>query len=337
ADLLGTPKATQHDLSKPSFETPPARDQQPESSNSTIAPMSAAASSAAAGDDDSHAPVQAYAKLEGPDFCYYVRTLEVLLGRHQSADDQEPVDIDLGDSKAVSRRHAKIYYNFMSQSFELQVFGKNGCLVNDEYYSRGMSVPLHHKMVIQIADIEFTFLLPKAAIPPSAAARDMPMGDLAYPLDAAMPGFAPGDPLDADALAARHIGRGLLPPPPPGPHSIDLAAAHHRRPAHHHPHGTPPRLQSQPHPSAQHPPPPPPGSGYPVNAITPQRLNLYSAPDASSRHLHYRPLHSRDSAPYANQSLADATHDARAPPAPLSFGDYSPYSSSHARADQGLA
>ncbi|KAJ2747373.1 hypothetical protein GGI20_000511 [Coemansia sp. BCRC 34301] len=329
ADLVRTPKAPQHDLGKRSFETPPARDHQPESSNSTIAPMSAAASSAAAGDDDSHAPVQAYAKLEGPDFCYYVRTLEVLLGRHQSADDQEPVDIDLGDSKAVSRRHAKIHYNFMSQSFELQVFGKNGCLVDDEYYPRGKSVLLHHKMVIQIADIEFTFLLPKAAITPSAATtHDMPMVDLAYPLGAAMPGFAPGDPLDADALAAR---RGLLPPPPPGPHSIDFAAAHHRLPAHHHSHGTPPRLQSQPHPL---PPPPPSGGGYPVNAITPQRLNLYSAPDASSRHLHYRPLqHPRDSAPYASQSLEDAAHDVRTPPAPLSFGDY--YPSNHQQDSAG--
>ncbi|KAJ2061555.1 hypothetical protein GGH13_006600 [Coemansia sp. S155-1] len=327
-DLLRTPKAAQHDLGKHSFTTPPARDQQPESSNSTIAPMSAVGSAAAAGgDDDSHAPVQAYAKLEGPDFCYYVRTLEVLLGRYQSADDQEPVDIDLGDSKAVSRRHAKIFYNFMSQSFELQVFGKNGCLVDDEYYARGMSVPLHHKMVIQIADIEFTFLLPKAAIPSAAAAtHDLPMGDLAYPLDPAMPGYGPGGPMDADTLAAH----GIL-PPPPGSHRIDLAAAHHRHPAHHRSHGTPPQLQTQPHTSSHHPPPPPPGGGYPVNAITPQRLNLYSAPDASSRHLHYRPLHSRDAGPHASRSSEDATHDARAPPAPLSFGDHSPHSSVHTR------
>ncbi|KAJ2492568.1 hypothetical protein IWW37_001323 [Coemansia sp. RSA 2050] len=281
--------------------------------------MSAAGSAAAAGgDDDSHAPVQAYAKLEGPDFCYYVRTLEVLLGRYQSADDQEQVDIDLGGSKAVSRRHAKIYYNFMSQNFELQVFGKNGCLVNDEYYARGMSVPLHHKMVIQIADIEFTFLLPKAAIPAAAAAtHDLPMNDVAYPLDPAMPGYAPSGPLDADAMAAH----GIL-PPPPGSRPIDLAATHHHRhhPAQHHSHGTPPRLHLQ----SRQPPPPPHGSGYPVNAITPQRLNLYSAPDASSRHLHYRPLHSRDSGPYTNRSPEDATHNARPPPAPLSFGDPTP-------------
>ncbi|KAJ2882064.1 hypothetical protein H4R27_003688 [Coemansia aciculifera] len=332
-DLLRTPKAAQHNLGKHSFTTPPARDQQPESSNSTIAPMSAVGSAAAAGgDDDSHAPVQAYAKLEGPDFCYYVRTLEVLLGRYQSADDQEPVDIDLGDSKAVSRRHAKIFYNFMSQSFELQVFGKNGCLVDDEYYARGMSVPLHHKMVIQIADIEFTFLLPKAAIPSAAAAtHDLPMGDLAYPLDTTMPGYAPSGAMDADALAAH----GIL-PPPPGSHGIDLAAAHHRHPAHHRSHGTPPQLHPQPHTSSHHPPAPP-GGGYPVNAITPQRLNLYSAPDASSRHLHYRPLHSRDSGPHTNRSPEDATHDARAPPAPLSFGEHSPHASAHTRSAKDSA
>ncbi|ORX63802.1 hypothetical protein DL89DRAFT_210801, partial [Linderina pennispora] len=92
--------------------------------------------------DSTQAPVQAYAKLEGPDFCYYVRTLEVTLGRHPTSAHHESVDIDLGDSKAVSRRHAKIFYNFVSQSFELQVFGKNGCLVDDEYFKRGQAVTL---------------------------------------------------------------------------------------------------------------------------------------------------------------------------------------------------
>ncbi|KAJ2134652.1 hypothetical protein IWW49_006426, partial [Coemansia sp. RSA 1797] len=139
-----TPKPVQH-TEKHTAEkhiTPPQGSQM-ESSNSTAAPTAESSMS-----DTS--PVQAYAKLEGPEFCYYVRTLEVSLGRHPSGTDT--VDIDLGDSKAVSRRHAKIHYNFMSQSFELQVFGKNGCLVDDEYQAKGRSVALRHKMVIQIGD-----------------------------------------------------------------------------------------------------------------------------------------------------------------------------------------
>ncbi|KAJ2848980.1 hypothetical protein IWW36_002958 [Coemansia brasiliensis] len=113
---------------------------------------------------ETQAPVQAYAKLEGPGFCYYVRTLDVTLGRSSGAG----VDIALGDSKAVSRRHAKIQYNFLNQSFELQVLGKNGCLVDDQYYARGQGVALRHRMVVQIGDTEFTFLLPRAAMPAPA-------------------------------------------------------------------------------------------------------------------------------------------------------------------------
>ncbi|KAJ2527454.1 hypothetical protein EV175_007544, partial [Coemansia sp. RSA 1933] len=148
----------------------------------------------------------------------------VSLGRHPSAEHHEPIDIDLGNSKAVSRRHAKIHYNFMNQSFELQVFGKNGCLVDDEYYAKGQSVTLRHKMMIQIGDSEFSFLLPKSAVP-SAASFD---------------------------------GSGFV--PPPGVHGA-MGPGH------------------PPFDAAMHPPPPhpqghPQHGAYPVNAITPQRLNL---------------------------------------------------------------
>ncbi|KAJ2707295.1 hypothetical protein FB645_000806 [Coemansia sp. IMI 203386] len=140
---------------------------------------------------DTQAPVQAYAKLEGPDFCYYIRSLEVTLGRHPSSGGPtDKIDIDLGDSKAVSRRHARILYNFMNQSFELQVLGKNGCLVDDEYYARGQNVMLRHRMVIQIGDTEFAFLLPKAAVPAETT-----------PIHAQMPGLV-ADPVASRVLQA---------------------------------------------------------------------------------------------------------------------------------------
>ncbi|KAJ1791154.1 hypothetical protein LPJ67_001937 [Coemansia sp. RSA 1938] len=249
-----TPKPVQH-TEKHTAEkhiTPPQGSQM-ESSNSTAAPTAESSMS-----DTS--PVQAYAKLEGPEFCYYVRTLEVSLGRHPSGTDT--VDIDLGDSKAVSRRHAKIHYNFMSQSFELQVFGKNGCLVDDEYQAKGRSVALRHKMVIQIGDTEFTFLLPKAAT--------------------------------ANAPKAE---------------ASDVAPAHYAQYA------------------------PQPHGAYPVNAITPQRLNLY--PPRRSPHgpgvgpslgqtAHGSPgfsgqqgygAHARFS---PDRRAVGREHEA---PAPLSFGD----------------
>ncbi|KAJ1920051.1 hypothetical protein H4219_001580 [Mycoemilia scoparia] len=94
-------------------------------------------------DDDPQQQVQAYAKLEGPQLCYYMRTLSVILGRTTASN--EDIDIDLGQSKGISRKHARIFYNFMHQGFELQVFGKNGCFVDDVYVEKGITVSLHHK------------------------------------------------------------------------------------------------------------------------------------------------------------------------------------------------
>lgn len=57
--------------------------------------------------------VQAYAKLSGATWTYYVRTLKVVIGRQasDSSSDDEEVQIDLGPSKVVSRKHATIRYN----------------------------------------------------------------------------------------------------------------------------------------------------------------------------------------------------------------------------------
>lgn len=87
--------------------------------------------------------VQAYAKLEGDELCYYMRTLQVSLGRKVSTPNN--VDIPLGNTKSVSRQHARVFYNFSSQRFELMVFGKNGAFVNERFIERGVTVPLENK------------------------------------------------------------------------------------------------------------------------------------------------------------------------------------------------
>ncbi|CEP18022.1 hypothetical protein [Parasitella parasitica] len=103
--------------------------------------------------------VQAYAKLEGEELCYYMRTLQVSLGRKVS--NPNNVDIPLGNTKSVSRQHAQLFYNFSSQRFELMVFGKNGAFVNERFVERGVTVPLENKTKIQIGEMAFVFLLPK--------------------------------------------------------------------------------------------------------------------------------------------------------------------------------
>ncbi|KAH8555974.1 fork head domain-containing protein [Umbelopsis sp. PMI_123] len=104
-------------------------------------------------------PVQAYAKLEGDEFCYYIRTLQVTLGRKGSKN--ENVDIPLGATKSVSRQHARLFYNFTTQRFEMMVFGKNGAFVNEHFVEKGVTVPLENRTKIQIGEVSFLFLLPR--------------------------------------------------------------------------------------------------------------------------------------------------------------------------------
>ena len=87
--------------------------------------------------------VEAYAKLEGDDFCYYIRALQVTLGRRVKKPDN--VDISLGKTKSVSRQHARLFYNFTTQRFEMMVLGKNGAFVNEQFIEKGVTVPLENK------------------------------------------------------------------------------------------------------------------------------------------------------------------------------------------------
>ncbi|KAI9312744.1 fork head domain-containing protein, partial [Dichotomocladium elegans] len=102
---------------------------------------------------------QAYAKLEGEGFCYYMRTLQVTMGRKVTNPDS--VDIALGTLRSVSRHHARLFYNFTTQRFELMVFGKNGAIVNEQFVEKGVTVALENGTKIQIGDVSFVFLLPR--------------------------------------------------------------------------------------------------------------------------------------------------------------------------------
>ncbi|KAJ3406698.1 transcription factor [Chytridiales sp. JEL 0842] len=119
------------------------------------------------------APVQAYAKLEGPDFCYFVRKLQVVLGRKVTPDDG--VDIHLGTLKHISRKHARIQFNFRKQDFEFVVLGKNGAFVDGVFVAAGSEpVALTHKSKIVIGEIESYFLLPRvdpSSIDPNSASE----------------------------------------------------------------------------------------------------------------------------------------------------------------------
>jgi len=106
-------------------------------------------------------PVEAYAKLQGEDFVYYVRSLAVSLGRGlggaSGGSNGFPsygmgpgsTDIDLGLSKTISRQHARIEYNFITRVFEFSVQGKNGAHVDGELVTReSQPVPLETKYAL---------------------------------------------------------------------------------------------------------------------------------------------------------------------------------------------
>ncbi|KAI5969420.1 FHL1 [Candida margitis] len=109
----------------------------------------------------SHSRVSAYARLDFESNVFYVQTLQVVLGR-KSNDEliQQDVDVHLSERKAISRRHAKIFYNFGTQRFEISVLGKNGAFVDETFVEKGVTIPLTDGVKIQIGDIPFRFVLP---------------------------------------------------------------------------------------------------------------------------------------------------------------------------------
>lgn len=108
---------------------------------------------------------EAYAKLEGENFKHYMRSLAITIGRKGSPRDEVcralvavlllfahaggwQVDIDLGPHKIVSRKHARIEYNFVTRMFELTVQGKNGVYIDGKFVPKDSPpVPLETKCV----------------------------------------------------------------------------------------------------------------------------------------------------------------------------------------------
>lgn len=121
--------------------------------------------------------VQAYAKLQGAGWSYFVQKLSVTLGRNDDTSTpvggifrpQDPenvtsnsLDVHLSDSDTVSRRHLRIDYNFNTQQWELSCFGKQGVIVDGvEYATFCRPIPLEARSEIQIGEnVRFNFILP---------------------------------------------------------------------------------------------------------------------------------------------------------------------------------
>lgn len=119
--------------------------------------------------------IQAYAKLSGPNWTYYVKDLEVSIGRNtdplNNALQENPdgvkssykVNIDLGPAKVVSRKHAIIKYNMNIGGWELHILGRNGAKVNFQRTHNGSNNPpirLSSGTLLDIGGTQMMFILP---------------------------------------------------------------------------------------------------------------------------------------------------------------------------------
>lgn len=107
--------------------------------------------------------ILAYARLDFSNFTFYIQTLQVLLGRRLNGDQSHSVDVHLGPRKAVSRKHARIFYNFGTQRFEILVLGRNGLFIDNDFFEKGITMPLSNGNRIQIGQVLFTFVLPEGS------------------------------------------------------------------------------------------------------------------------------------------------------------------------------
>lgn len=100
--------------------------------------------------------------VEGSDVDYSVQKYEVFIGRKSKS---TPVDVVLGNSMSISRKHAKIAFNFETKNWELTILGKNGVSVGKILYApTSPPVVLRSQDLLQFGDkmepVSLYFLLP---------------------------------------------------------------------------------------------------------------------------------------------------------------------------------
>ncbi|RDW71335.1 hypothetical protein BP6252_07898 [Coleophoma cylindrospora] len=125
--------------------------------------------------------VQAYAKIAGQDWTFYVKRLRNNIGRppegsapskspqpngtddfeSSAAAEDSKVHVDLGPSKMVSRLHAEIYFDADSERWNIVVNGRNGIRIDNEILRRGEQQVLVSGQVIEISGVEMMFVLPE--------------------------------------------------------------------------------------------------------------------------------------------------------------------------------
>lgn len=115
---------------------------------------------------------QAFAKIAGRTWTYYVSRLTLVIGRPnmkpkspgdvmgEAADQDMQVDIDLGPDQQVSRLHAEISYDQDRGEWFVVVNGRNGLTVDEQRLERGDKLYLHSGSVLGVLGTQMMFMLP---------------------------------------------------------------------------------------------------------------------------------------------------------------------------------
>jgi hypothetical protein len=190
--------------------------------------------------------VQAYAKITGKNWTFYVKRLKTNIGRPPEgyipvegspktpaasnegdelpAAPTEPsrIHVDLGPSKLVSRLHAEIFFDSETSRWNIIVNGRNGVKVDDQLLRRGQEMKLSSGHVIEIGGVEMMFVLPenenKLVIHQKYLRRaglieSEPQDDLS--VDPKNPGSFMSDRVQGGPIRTHHTGPLAIAPAPP--------------------------------------------------------------------------------------------------------------------------
>ena len=119
--------------------------------------------------------IQAYAKICGASWTYYINTTSVNIGRTPEpnarhsvgtraesspgeGNDLPDVHIDLGPHKHVSRLHSTLFFDSSDAKWHLRVEGRNGLKVNNMLLRRGQQRAVECGDILEIANTQMMFV-----------------------------------------------------------------------------------------------------------------------------------------------------------------------------------
>ncbi|CCG85143.1 Fork head protein homolog 2 [Taphrina deformans PYCC 5710] len=108
--------------------------------------------------------VQAYAKLAGQNWTYYVKALDVTIGRESDMPEaaRQGIDLDLGPAKVISRLHARIEYDLAERYWKCLVLGRNGIKIDEKLYKEKKVARLTSGQILEVGGVQMMFVLPDA-------------------------------------------------------------------------------------------------------------------------------------------------------------------------------